>query len=214
MATTLKLYAETPARRTAQVVADLLFVLWIVLWVWVGHAIHDGTMALAEPGRQTTAAATSMSGGLTDAGEVLRGVPIVGDDVAVPFDKASGASDALADAGRSQVRAVEKLALWLGISIAAIPILVLAAVHLPLRIRFVRRATAGARFIDAAEDLDLFALRALARQPMHVLARVSDDPAGAWRAKDPDVVRALARLELNASGLRLPTATPGGTSGA
>jgi hypothetical protein len=201
---TLKLYADTPGRRTAQVVADVLFVLWLVLWIWVGSEVHDATMALAEPGRRTAEAATGMSGGLTDAGDYLRGLPIVGDDVAVPFEQASGASDSLAEAGRAQVSAVETLALWLGVSIAAIPILVVAAVHLPLRWRFVRRATAGARFVDAAEDLDLFALRALARQPMHVLARVSDDPAGAWRAKDPDMLRELARIELRSSGLRLP----------
>jgi hypothetical protein len=206
MATTLKLYADTPGRRTAQIVADLLFVLWLVLWVWVGNVIHDGTMALAEPGRQTADAATDLSGGLTDAGDYLREVPIVGDEVAAPFEQASGASDSLAEAGRAEVAAVEKLALWLGVSIGAIPILVVAAVHLPLRWRFARRPTAGAKFVDAAEDLDLFALRALARQPMHVLARVSDDPAGAWRAKDPDIVRALARIELRASGLRMPPA--------
>jgi hypothetical protein len=74
-----------------------------------------------------------------------------------------------------------------------------------VRWRFVREATAGARFIDAAEDLDLFALRALARQPMHVLARVSDDPAGAWRDRDPEVVTALAGLELRDAGLSMPT---------
>src|SRR5688500_13871169 len=105
---TLKLYADTPGRRTAQVLADVLFVLWLVLWVWVGNEVHDATLALAEPGRQTTEAATSISGGFTDAGDYLRGVPIVGDEVAVPFEKASGASDSLADAGRTQVAAVEK----------------------------------------------------------------------------------------------------------
>src|SRR5262245_61121534 len=147
----MNLYADTPGRRTAQLVADLLFVLWVVLWVWVGNAVHDSTMALAAPGYRTAEAATSMSGGLTDAGDSLRGLPVVGDDVAVPFDRAAEASDSLAEAGRDQVDAVEKLALWLGVSIAAIPILVLGAIHLPLRWRFVRRATAGARFIDAAE---------------------------------------------------------------
>jgi hypothetical protein len=202
--TTLKLYADTPARRTAQVLADVFFVLWLVLWVWMGNVIHDGTMALAAPGRQTTEAATGLSGGLTDAGDALRDLPIVGDNVATPFDKASDASDAIADAGRQQVAAVEKLAFWLGLAIAAIPILVVAIFYVPLRVRFTRRATAGARFIDAAEDLDLFALRALARQPMHVLARVSDDPAGAWRAKDPEIVRELARIELRSNGLRIP----------
>jgi hypothetical protein len=97
---------------------------------------------------------------------------------------------------------VEQLALLLGLSVALIPILIVSAIHLPLRWRFIRQATAGARFIDASEDLDLFALRALANQPMHVLARVSDDPAGAWRARDPDVVRRLAALELADAGLR------------
>ena len=58
--------------------------------------------------------------------------------------------------------------------------------------------------MDAAADLDLFALRALARQPLHVLARISDDPAGAWRARDPEVVLALGSLELREAGLRVP----------
>ena len=66
--------------------------------------------------------------------------------------------------------------------------------------------TASAPRIRSARisDLDLFALRALARQPMHVLAKVSDDPAGAWRARDREVVTALAALELRDSGLSLP----------
>jgi hypothetical protein len=100
------------------------------------------------------------------------------------------------------VAAVERLALLLGLSVALIPILIVSVIHLPLRWRFVREATAGARFIDAQEDLDLFALRALANQPMRVLAKVSDDPAGAWRARDPEVVRRLAALELADVGLR------------
>ena len=54
----------------------------------------------------------------------------------------------------------------------------------------------------AGRDLDLFALRALATQPVHVLARVADDPAGAWRAGDAEVVSRLADLELRAVGLR------------
>jgi hypothetical protein len=40
---------------------------------------------------------------------------------------------------------------------------------------------------------------------MSVLAKVSDDPAGAWRARDPAVVAALAALELRDCGLAVPT---------
>jgi hypothetical protein len=204
----MKLFADTPGRRTLQVIADLLFVAWLVLWVWIGTAVHEGTMELAGPARQTDSAATSMAEQLRDAGGRLGEAPLVGDELAVPFDKAADASDGIASAGRDTVDAVERLALLLGLSVALIPILVVAAIHLPLRWRFVREATAGAKFIDAQEDLDLFALRALAHQPMRVLAQVSDDPAGAWRARDPEVVRRLAALELADVGLR-PRKLPG-----
>jgi hypothetical protein len=203
----MKLFADTPLRRTLQVIADLLFVAWLVLWVWIGSAVHDGTMELAAPARQTDSSATAMAEQLRDAGGRLGEAPLVGDELAVPFDKAAEASDGIAAAGRDTVDAVERLALLLGLSVALIPILIVSAIHLPRRWRFVREATAGARFIDAQEDLDLFALRALANQPMRVLARISDDPAGAWRARDPEVVRRLAELELADVGLR-PKAWP------
>lgn len=203
------LYARTPGRRTFQLVADVLFVVWLVLWVWVGLVVHDGTMALASPGRQTDESASAMAGQLRDAGGALDDVPLIGDEVATPFDKAAEASDGIAAAGRSSVRAVEKLAFALGMAIALIPILVVMAFYLPGRLRFIREATAGAKFIDAADDLDLFALRALANQPMRALAKASDDPAGDWRRQDPIVVTRLAELELKAVGLeprRMPAA--------
>ena len=99
--------------------------------------------------------------------------------------------------------------------------LVVLAVYLPLRWRFVREATAGRRFLEGTSDpathlerrLDLFALRALSRHPLHRLARVSDDPAGAWRRGDPDVVHALASLELRSTGLRVPDRSQGPAQG-
>ncbi len=200
----MRMYAAAPARATRQIVADLLFVLWLVLWVWMAVTVHDTTMLLAGPGRQTEESATSLSEKLRDAGGSLDDLPLVGDGISTPFDEAAEASDGIAAAGRAQVEAVEDLAFWLGLAVGAIPILVVAAFYLPLRWRFIRRASAGQRYVDAVEDLDLFALRALARQPMHVLAKISDDPAGAWRRRDPVITRTLAELELRASGLRPP----------
>lgn len=209
----MKLYADAPLRRTRQLLADVLVLAWVVLWVWAGTAVHDGTTALADPARQTDSAATSLGEQLRDAGGRLGGTPVVGDELAAPFDRAAEASDQIAAAGRDTVGAVERLALLLGLAVALVPILIALAVHLPRRWRFAREATAGARFVDAHEDLDLFALRALAHQPMHVLARVSDDPAGAWRAGDREVVRRLAELELADVGLR-PRQLPGAAGGA
>jgi hypothetical protein len=71
----------------------------------------------------------------------------------------------------------------------------------PRRAAFVRRASAGRRLVDSAADLDLFALRALAHQPLHRLAAISDDPARAWRERDRTVVARLAALELRDAGL-------------
>ena len=206
----MKTYSDLPVRRARQVAGDLLLVLWIWLWVSIADSVHDATLGLAKPGRQIDESATGLAGRLRDAGESISGVPLVGDDVQKPFEGAGGAADNLASAGRAQVEAVQTLAFWLGIAVALIPILIALAVYLPPRVRFVRRATAGKRFLDSAADLDLFALRAMTNQPLHVLARVSDDPAGGWRERDPDVVRRLAALELKDCGLHPPRELVGG----
>jgi hypothetical protein len=202
----MKLYADTSARFAGQLLADLLFVCWVIAWIWIGNIVHDGTMELAGPGQQTADSATSLAGSLTEAGDTLSGVPVVGDSVSSPFDEASAASEQLAEAGRAEIRAVERLAFWLGLSIAGIPILVVGSRYLPGRVRFVREATAGQRFIDAEADLELFALRAITHQPMHVLARVTDDPVGALRDGDRAVIARLADLQLRAHGLQAATA--------
>jgi len=201
----MKLYADHSARFAGQVLADILFVCWLVAWVWVGNVVHDATLDLAGPGRQTAESASTLAGSLTDAGDSLGGLPVVGDSVAAPFDKAAGASDRLAEAGRDEVRTVQRLAQLLGLSIALIPILVVSLFFVPRRLRFVREATAAQRFIDAEADLDLFALRAMTHQPMHVLARVTDDPVGALRDRDRAVIARLAEIELRTHGLRPPS---------
>ena len=203
--TGMRLYAAAPGRALRQLVADLLFVVWVAGWVWVASTVHDTTLLLAEPGRQTEESASDLAERLRDAGGAISGLPVVGDEAASPFGQAAEASDGIAAAGRAQAESVEDLAFWLGVSVGAIPVLAVAAFYVPVRVRFVRRATAGQRLVDTGEDLDLFALRALAHQPLHVLAKVSGDPAGAWRSRDPVVTRALADLQLRADGLRPPT---------
>jgi hypothetical protein len=200
----MRFYADTSVRRTLQIAGDLAVVLWTWLWISIAHQVHDAALKLATPGHKIDTSATDLAERLRDAGRAVAKVPLVGDDVRGPFDGAGGAANGLADAGQQQVTAVGSLAHWLGLAVALIPILLLLWFYLPSRIRFVRRATAGQRFLDSGADLDLFALRAMTHQPLHVLARVSPDPAGAWRRGESDVVDRLARLELNAAGLAVP----------
>lgn len=206
----MKLYADAPVRRSLQLLGDLLLVVWVYLWVRTALVVRDATLALAEPGEQISDAGSGLAEQLRGAGRSVEGIPLVGDEVKVPFDGAGGAADRIAAAGDAQVEAVQTLAFWLGLAVGAIPVLIALAVYLPLRWRFVRQATAGRRFVDSTDDLDLFALRAMARQPLHRLARISDDPAGAWRRRDPVVVRELAALELRDSGLSVPELTGSG----
>lgn len=208
----MKLYADSPGRQARQVLGDLLLVVWCWAWVRVGQGVHDATLALAVPGEQIERAGRGLAGRLRDAGESVGGIPLVGEEVRGPFDGAGDAADSIAAAGTAQVEAVGTLANWLGLAVAAVPILVVAGTYLALRWRFVRAATAGRRLVDSGGDVDLFALRAMSHQPLHRLARVSADPAGAWRRGDADVVRALAELELRDVGLmpaRLPASADG-----
>ena len=129
---------------------------------------------------------------------------IIEDRLADPFRSASGAGTDLERAGQDLVDSVTHLANILGWVTALIPIVIVGGCWLLLRARFVRRASAAQRFIDDEADLDLFALRAMARQPMRRIAAVSPDPGAAWRRGDRDVIRSLALLELRDVGLRPP----------
>jgi hypothetical protein len=200
----VRFYAHSPARRTRQIVADVLMLLWIGVWVYAGRQVHDTVQALRAPADSITSAGRSVNGALTGAGDQAGQIPLVGDQLRTWLTQAAGSGTTLEQAGTSMADTVETLALGLGLATALVPILAVLCVWLWVRVRFVRNATRSQRFIDAGEDLDLFALRAMATQPMRTLAKVSDDPAGAWRRQDRDVIRRLALLELRDQGLRPP----------
>ncbi|KQY64416.1 MULTISPECIES: hypothetical protein [unclassified Nocardioides] len=200
----MKLYADHRPRRARQIAADVFFVVWIGFWIWQGVSTFQSTMELTKPTERTQRAATSLADNMGEAAESLGSIPLLGDAAASPFLKAEASAQELADAGDRTEHSLRVLAWKLGLSLGLGPGVLLGAFYLPPRIRFIRNATAGRGFVDSTHDIDLFALRALANQPLHVLARISDDPAGAWRQGDPAVIRALAHLELRDSGLAPP----------
>lgn len=200
----MKLYAATPARRTRQILSDAFMLLWVGVWVWLGRVVHDAVIPLRAPADSLTEAGVEVEDALNGAGQQASRLPVVGDQLRDWLGRAAHSGTSMQDAGTSMADTVENVALILGLVTAIVPIAIVGAVWLWLRLRFVTRATTAQRFVNANEDLDLFALRAMANQPLTALARISPDPAGAWRRQDPDVVRALARLELRSEGLRPP----------
>ncbi|MFD7307456.1 hypothetical protein [Promicromonospora sp. NPDC059942] len=196
----MRLYAAAPARGARQVLGDLLLLAWVAAWAWAGREVWAATLELGRPGLATAGAADDMAARFHDVEGRIDGIPGVGDDLAAPFSGAADAAESLAEAGRSQAETVADVALLVGLAVFLVPVLLLAVVYVPLRVRFVRRASAGRRLVGA--DPALLALRALTNQPLRALNRISDDPVRAWRDGDPDVVRRLADLELRALGLK------------
>jgi hypothetical protein len=201
---TVKFYADTPSRRARQVIADVWFLGWCLLWIWLAVKLNNLIEPLGTPGAKLEDAGDSLAGNMTSAADWVDGLPLVGDGVRAPFDRMSDAGQSIADAGAAQREIVSELALFLPLTLAFLAITVMFVVWFPLRLRFIIRATAAKRFLAADGDLDLFALRALSRQPLNLLAAIDPDPAGAWRRRDPLAVQALARLELRSEGLRIP----------
>jgi hypothetical protein len=139
---------------------------------------------------------------MTQVGETLGGVPVIGDGIRAPFDGASDAGAALEAAGQSQQVAINQLATGVGIGIAALPILTILLLWLVPRLRFIRRAGRAQKLIESGAGVDLLALRALASQKIEALTEVDRDAMAAWRRGDEVVMRKLAALELKASGVR------------
>ena len=202
-------YSDIPARRTRQLAGDLWLVGWTILWIWVAVKLHGLIMNLAAPGLAISEGASDLADSIDSAGDSISGVPLIGDTLGAPFDGMSSAAASIASAGQAEADAVAALAMFLSVSLAVLAFASFAAFWIPIRIAFIRRASAAQRFVDANEDLDLFALRAMARQPLHVLARIHDDPAGSWRRGDRQVIDALAELELREVGLRMPSGRDG-----
>ncbi len=198
----MRLYSDFGPRRTRQIVADLIALGLIAAWVWLGVTVYSIISSLAVYGVQMEDAGAGFRETMTQVGESLGAVPLIGGGIRVPFDGASQAGGALEAAGQSQQEAINQLATVLGIGIAALPILMILLLWLLPRLRFVRRAGRAQKLIAGGAGIDLLALRALANQNMTTLAAVDSDAMAAWRRGDDQVMRKLAALELKESGIR------------
>jgi len=198
----MRLYADRRGVMARQFISDLLVVAWVVFWIWAAMRVYDTVEKLAVPGQKLEGAGEGMAGGLTDASDKVGGVPAVGDELSSPLDRAAGAANSLAEAGRAQQEAVQNLAITLVVLLLIVPLGLILFVWLPLRIRWIRRASFATALRRVHTGRDLLALRALANQPLRNLAAIGPDPANAWRDADVSTVDKLAALELRTLGLR------------
>jgi hypothetical protein len=194
-------YATTPVRLLGQLVSDIVVVVWTMIWVTVGLAVHSAVATIAEVGRQVEEGATGVSDNLDAAGDRTGGVPLLGDALRGPLRAASEAALDIAGAGRSLDDTASWLAWVLALAVASPPILAVAMPWVFLRIRFFRRKWTAITLAATPAGQQLLALRALANRPLAKLVSVDTDPVGAWRNQDPAAIRGLAALELRAAGI-------------
>lgn len=202
----MRLYAQNPALRLRQLAADVGLLVWTVGWVLAARAAHEAVLLLAGPGEAVEDLGRSVSGSMGSAAGVAEDLPVVGDELASPFEALAEASGSVRGAGQSAQDAVGTLAAVLAVALVVLPVGWLLLRWLPWRTRWVQEATAAGRVLAAGTpDLELLAARAMATAPLPRLAALPPGTGAAWRAGDPAAVRSLAALELDRLGLRLPS---------
>ncbi|MCX4775992.1 hypothetical protein [Streptomyces sp. NBC_01264] len=198
------LYAQTPARRNRQVLADLIAVLLIAAAVKFALTVRDAIMRLAEPGRKVESSGDSLAHALTEAGDKASDVPLVGDLLKKPFRSAADAGTGLADAGQSLQDVVGQVATLATISLIVLPVAFVLLLWLPPRVRWIRRSATIRDLRDAPGGADLLALRALTGpvRPLSTIPTPAGGLADAWRRGDPQVIADLSEIALRRAGLK------------
>jgi hypothetical protein len=201
----MNIYSDYPAARTRQIIVDVFGVVTALLVVAIATAVTATIRTLGAFGRDLEIAGRDFQTGLSGAADNLGEVPLIGGGIRGPFDVAAAAGESIAEAGRAQQVFVEAIAVGAGWAVALIPLALLALVWVLPRVVFARRSRRLRAFVAHGMSADTLAARALARAPLAQLVAVHPDPAAAWRAQDPAVVRALAAIELRRAGIRADT---------
>ena len=203
-----------PTRRAAHLVGDVVLLVWAIAWLLVAGVVRSTINALAVPAAGLGNGTAALADKMDEAARTLGEVAFVGKQLAAPFRPIAESLRGISAQAVEQVGAVEQAALVVAVVVWLVPTLTLAVIYLPPRIRRARESAAARAYIDDHADLDLFALRAMAKAPMTRIARISDDPVAAWRAADAVTIAKLANLELRRVGIgvvemdEVPTARP------
>lgn len=200
----MKLYPDAPVRAGLHIVSDLFAIVWVFVWISAALSLREVLLSLNRPGELMASTGEGFAEHMNTAAENVRQVPLAGDALATPFTNLSETGESLTAAGDSFQETVASLALTLPLVVALLPLLLLATTWLPMRARWISRATSTTKLIGLSPEARtrLLALRALSLASPARLMEVHEDPARAWQENDPDTVTELAALELRRLGLR------------
>lgn len=202
----LTFYADEPARRLRQIVADALLLLWCVVAVAAGRIVHERVLVARSGAQKLEQGSTSLAQNMTDAGDRMSKIPLVGGDARIPFDNAAATSRDLSSSGHDLASGLGRLAVVFGVLTALVPILLALVPWLFTRFTYALRAGRLAHLRAMPGGTRLLAMEALTTSRPGDLAEIHPDPVQAWQDGNPQATRELAALVLRTHGLNLPHA--------
>lgn len=181
---------------------DVLLVVYVVVWAVLGVLIGADIRRQADLSDHVT----RIGRALTDIGaglDVLGGLPLVGGDIGAAAGRVTEAGESVVQSGRESRDSLERMGVLVGIAFAAVPLMLVLPVYVPLRRGWRREVRAVAAALAAGDPgLDLaLARRALATLSFSRLREVGLPSSG---AVEGDEVRRLADEELRRLGLKRP----------
>jgi hypothetical protein len=185
-------------------VVDVVLVLWIGFWIWMGFLIGREVSNLSTLSDTVVTAGQAVQE-TGQAFQSLENLPFVGDRIARLEQRITQAGASAVASGEQSRDSVERLATLLTIAIAIIPSVPVLAVYLPFRVsrfldvRTVRQATRSSARDPAFEEF--LARRAAENLPYHRLREITPNP---WRDLEEGRFTALADAELARLGLSRP----------
>ena len=187
--------------------SDLLAVLLVVLFAWLGLEVHNAVDRLSVLGEGVRDTGGAVQGGFAAAADAVDGTPLVGGAIAEGLREAGeGSGGNVAELGESGVAAVHGLANLLGLLFFGLPTLLLLLRLAPARVALVRGLTAASRVLAEPASVErrrLVAMRAAFSLPYGQLLAYTRDPLGDLAAERYDD---LVRAALEDAGLRDRTA--------
>jgi hypothetical protein len=176
----VRFYSDIPARRTAAIISDLVVLLLLVLFAWLGLRVHDAVAEIASVPRGVSDTGGAIQRGFESAGDAVGEVPVVGEPLRGALqDAGEGAGGEIAETGRAGEEDVNHLAGVLGVLFFLLPAAAVLSRYVPDRIADVRRLTAAGRAIGpklTPERERTLALRAAYGLPYERLVRYTRDP--------------------------------------
>lgn len=202
----LKLYPDTAGRKARWIGTDVIVVVWLAFWSFIGYYVHQLIEVLQAIPDAIERAGSALDAPLQNAMDRAGQIPIIGGLI---VDRIQNASDATAGRVHAIASALSNMidiaALGMALAIAAPPILLVIGFYGFIRWRASREMGSAKRVVDVAIEQhradqlnEALARRALEIVPYRRLIKVSPDPLGELEAGRYD---ALAAEALRAAGL-------------